>query len=104
MVLAKIRKLDCNHINVVCQKIEKDWEAGSNLLIEKKDVMLYKLCGNLLDPLNSEECVMAKLANNKFELGDVAKICNCREKTNKQTKDFNLVIHFHVWHPNMMIN
>ena len=47
--------------------------------------MLYKLCGNLLDPLNSEECVMAKLANNKFELGDVAKICNCREKTNKQT-------------------
>ena len=85
MVLAEIRKLDCNHINVVCQKIEKDWEAGSNLLIEKKDVMLYKLCGNLLDPLNSEECVMAKLANNKFELGDVAKTCNCREKTNKQT-------------------
>lgn len=85
MVLTEIRKLDCNHINVVCQKIEKDWKAGSNLLIEKKDDMLYKLCGNFLDPLNSEECVMAKLSNNKFELGDVAKICNCREKqTNKQ--------------------
>ena len=82
MILSEVRKLDCNRITEVQKEIEKVWEAGSNELKEKENVM-YKLCDKLLDLMNFKERFEAKFDNDISELDKVAKICSGRNKKQK---------------------
>ena len=82
IILSEVRKLDCNRITEVQKEIEKEWEAGSNELKEKENVM-YKLCDKLLDLMNFKECFEAKFDNDISELDKVAKICSGRNKKQK---------------------
>ena len=82
MILTEVRKLDCNRITEVQKEIEKEWEAGSNELKEKENVM-YKLCDKLLDLMNFKERFEAKFDNDISELDKVAKICSGRNKKQK---------------------
>ena len=100
MILSEVRKLDCNRITEVQKEIEKEWEAGSNELKEKENVM-YKLCDKLLDLMNFKELVEAKFDNDISALDKVAKICSgCIIKNKK----YNLAVDFYVWHLNSMTN
>ena len=82
MILSEVRKLDCNRITEVQKEIEKEWEAGSNELKEKENVM-YKRCDKLLDLMNFKERFEAKFDNDISELDKVAKICSGRNKRQK---------------------
>ena len=84
MILTEVRKLDCNRIIEVQKEIEKEWEAGSNELKEKENVM-YTLCDKLLDLMNFKERFEAKFDNDISELDKVAKICSgCNKKQKMQ--------------------